>query len=139
MTKVERGRERLIVSLHLFVVCFPKDNKEGDFPFRVVSALPQIRFVKRAAIETRRWCAHFVVAHNLCLWALKSVQTEKGNSYIYTPCWTTWKSLNKLSRNDCRNSTVNYYTSQRPALVTTIAFAPLTFRNELYILPETTL
>jgi hypothetical protein len=52
-------------------------NKQGDFPFRVSASTDPLR-VQRAAAETWRWCAHFVVAHNLCPWALKSVQTDQA-------------------------------------------------------------
>jgi hypothetical protein len=52
-------------------------NKKGDFPFRV-SASTDPLLVQQAANETWRWCAHFVVAHNLCPWALKSVQTDQA-------------------------------------------------------------
>jgi hypothetical protein len=52
-------------------------NKEGDFPFRVSTSTDPIR-VQRAATETWRWCAHFVVTHNLCPWAQQSVQTDQA-------------------------------------------------------------
>jgi hypothetical protein len=52
-------------------------NKEGIFPFRV-SASTDPLLVQQAATETWRWCAHFVAAHNLCPWALKSVQTDQA-------------------------------------------------------------
>jgi hypothetical protein len=55
----------------------PATSKEEDFPF-LVSAATDPLCVQQAAAETWRWCAHFVVAHNLCPWAAKSVQTDQA-------------------------------------------------------------
>jgi hypothetical protein len=73
-------------------------NKQDDFPFRV-SAPTDPLFVQRAATETWRWCAHFVVAHNLCPWALQSVQTDQAiRIYVVDSIEDMEESLQTVSK-----------------------------------------